>query len=51
MEIEQVAHEAPDKVAKVPIDAMTGVDEALAREIVTRPGSRPRSPTRSSTSR
>jgi succinyl-CoA synthetase beta subunit len=34
MEIEQVAHEAPDKVAKVAIDPLTGVDEALAREIV-----------------
>src|SRR6185503_5326263 len=29
-----VAHEAPDKVAKVAIDPLTGVDEALAREIV-----------------
>jgi succinyl-CoA synthetase beta subunit len=35
MEIEQVAHEAPEKVAKVPIDPARGVDEALAREIVT----------------
>jgi succinyl-CoA synthetase beta subunit len=34
MEIEQVAHEAPDKVARIPIDARSGVDEALAREIV-----------------
>jgi succinyl-CoA synthetase beta subunit len=34
MEIEQVAHESPDKVARVPIDARAGVDEALAREIV-----------------
>ena len=33
MEIEQVAHEAPDKVAKVAIDAVKGVDETLAREI------------------
>ena len=38
MEIEQVAHEAPDKVAKVSIDATKGVDEATAREIVTRGG-------------
>jgi succinyl-CoA synthetase beta subunit len=34
MEIEQVAHEAPDKVAKVSIDAIKGVDEATARRIV-----------------
>jgi succinyl-CoA synthetase beta subunit len=34
MEIEQVAHEAPEKVAKVPIDATTGVDAQLARQIV-----------------
>jgi len=34
MEIEQVAEEAPERVAKVPIDAVRGVDEALAREIV-----------------
>ena len=35
MEIEQVAHEAPEKVAKMAIDPARGVDEALAREIVT----------------
>jgi len=34
MEIEQVAHEQPDKVAKVAIDASKGVDEATARAIV-----------------
>jgi len=34
MEIEQVAEQAPEKVAKVPIDASVGVDEAKAREIV-----------------
>jgi succinyl-CoA synthetase beta subunit len=34
MEIEQVAHEAPDKLARVPIDPIKGVDEALARQIV-----------------
>jgi len=34
MEIEQVAHEQPEKVAKVPIDASKGVDEATARAIV-----------------
>ncbi len=38
MEIEQVAHEAPEKVAKVAIDAVKGVDEALAREIVAKAG-------------
>ena len=34
MDIEQVAAETPERVAKVPIDANTGVDEATAREIV-----------------
>jgi succinyl-CoA synthetase beta subunit len=34
MEIETVAHDAPEKVAKVSIDAVKGVDEALARAIV-----------------
>ncbi|GAA3201081.1 ADP-forming succinate--CoA ligase subunit beta [Dactylosporangium siamense] len=34
MEIETVAHDAPEKVAKVAIDAAKGVDEALARAIV-----------------
>jgi succinyl-CoA synthetase beta subunit len=38
MEIEQVAEEAPDKVAKVAIDANVGVDEAKAREIVVAAG-------------
>jgi succinyl-CoA synthetase beta subunit len=38
MEIEQVAHEAPEKVAKIAIDANKGVDEATAREIVTKAG-------------
>ncbi len=38
MEIEQVAHEAPEKVAKVAIDPNRGVDEATAREIVTKAG-------------
>jgi succinyl-CoA synthetase beta subunit len=38
MEIEQVAHETPEKVVKQPIDANTGVDEATARDIVTRAG-------------
>ena len=36
MEIEQVAHETPEKVVKEPIDAIAGVDEAKARDIVTR---------------
>lgn len=35
MDIEQVAEETPDRVAKIAIDAVTGVDEAKAREIVT----------------
>ena len=34
MEIETVAHDAPEKVAKVAIDAVKGVDEATARAIV-----------------
>jgi succinyl-CoA synthetase beta subunit len=34
MEIETVAHDAPEKVAKVAIDAVQGVDAALARRIV-----------------
>jgi len=38
MEIEQVAHEQPDKVVKEPIDANKGVDEATARDIVDRAG-------------
>src|SRR6478672_4360058 len=38
MEIEQVAHEAPDKVAKIAIDAGKGVDAALARSIVQQAG-------------
>ena len=38
MEIEQVAHEQPDKVVKQPIDASKGVDESLARSIVAKAG-------------
>jgi succinyl-CoA synthetase beta subunit len=34
MEIEQLAVERPDALAKVPVDAVAGVDEAKAREIV-----------------
>ena len=33
MEIEQLAVERPDALAKVPVDPITGVDEAKAREI------------------
>src|SRR5438874_1528449 len=36
MEIEQVAHETPEKVVREPIEATVGVDEAKARDIVTR---------------
>jgi succinyl-CoA synthetase beta subunit len=35
MEIEQLAVERPDALAKVPVDASTGVDDAKAREIAT----------------
>jgi len=35
VEIEEVAANDPDALARVPIDAGTGVDEALARQIVT----------------
>jgi succinyl-CoA synthetase beta subunit len=38
MEIEEVAHSNPAAVAKVPIDPLTGVDSAKAREIVTAGG-------------
>jgi succinyl-CoA synthetase beta subunit len=38
MEIEQVAQEAPEKVAKVAVDAARGVDEATARTIVAQAG-------------
>src|SRR5690349_18175027 len=34
MEIEQLAVERPDALAKVPVDAIKGVDETKAREIV-----------------
>ena len=33
MEIEQLAVEKPEALARVPVDALTGVDEAKAREI------------------
>jgi succinyl-CoA synthetase beta subunit len=35
MEIEQLAAERPDALAKVPVNALDGVDEAKAREIAT----------------
>ncbi len=35
MEIEQLAVERPEALAKIPVDAVTGVDEAKAIEIVT----------------
>ncbi len=38
MEIEQVAAQTPEKVVREPIDANLGVDEAKARDIVTRAG-------------
>ncbi|MDW5324501.1 ADP-forming succinate--CoA ligase subunit beta [Plantactinospora sp. KLBMP9567] len=38
MDIEQVAAETPERVAKVAIDANAGVDEAKAREIVEAAG-------------
>ncbi len=33
MDIEEVAHSTPEKVAKVPVSALTGVDRAKGREI------------------
>jgi succinyl-CoA synthetase beta subunit len=38
VEIEQIAVETPDALAKVPIDAMVGVDNAKAREIAVAAG-------------
>ena len=38
VEIEQIAVETPEALAKVPIDAMVGVDGALAREIAVAAG-------------
>jgi succinyl-CoA synthetase beta subunit len=38
VEIEQIAVESPEALAKVPIDAMVGVDAALAREIAVAAG-------------
>ncbi|MFG1822976.1 ADP-forming succinate--CoA ligase subunit beta [Microbispora bryophytorum] len=38
MDIEEVAHTAPEKVAKVPVSPLTGVDRARAREIAVAGG-------------
>jgi succinyl-CoA synthetase beta subunit len=38
MEIEQLAVERPEALARVPVDALTGVDDAKAREIVEQGG-------------
>lgn len=38
MEIEQLAEEKPEALAKVAVDPLTGIDEAKAREIVTAAG-------------
>jgi succinyl-CoA synthetase beta subunit len=38
MEIEQVAVEKPEALAKVPVDALAGVDAATARDILTQGG-------------
>ncbi|MEV4296198.1 ADP-forming succinate--CoA ligase subunit beta [Microbispora rosea] len=38
MDIEEVAHTAPEKVAKVPVSPLTGVDRATAREIAVAGG-------------
>ena len=48
MEIEQLAVERPDALARIPIDPITGVDDAkAARDRRPPAGSRPRWPTRS----
>jgi succinyl-CoA synthetase beta subunit len=38
MDIEQLAVEKPEALARVPVDALTGIDEEKAREIVSRGG-------------
>ncbi|MBG0827902.1 ADP-forming succinate--CoA ligase subunit beta [Planomonospora sp. ID67723] len=38
MDIEEVAHSTPEKVAKVPVSPLTGVDRAKAREIAAAGG-------------
>ena len=35
MEIEELAVERPEALARIAVDALTGVDEAKAREIAT----------------
>ena len=51
MEIEQLAVERPEALARVPVDALTGVDEAkAARDRRPPAGSRPTSRTRWPTS-
>ena len=35
MEIEELAVERPEALARIPVDALAGVDEAKAREIAT----------------
>ena len=34
MEIEEVAHTAPEKLAKIPVDSNVGIDLARANEII-----------------
>ncbi|GGL05413.1 ADP-forming succinate--CoA ligase subunit beta [Planomonospora parontospora] len=38
MDIEEVAHSTPEKVAKVPVSPLTGIDRARAREIAVAGG-------------
>lgn len=38
MEIEQLAKERPEALAKVPVNPLVGIDEGVAQEIVTRAG-------------
>ncbi|MBG0813505.1 ADP-forming succinate--CoA ligase subunit beta [Planomonospora sp. ID82291] len=38
MDIEEVAHSTPEKVAKIPVSPLTGVDRARAREIAAAGG-------------
>ena len=48
MDIEQLAVERPEALARVAVDPNVGIDDAKAREIVERPGSRGRPPRGSS---
>ncbi|GAA1291632.1 succinate--CoA ligase [ADP-forming] subunit beta [Planotetraspora silvatica] len=43
MDIEEVAHTAPEKVAKVPVSSLDGIDRATAREIAQAGGLPPQS--------